>query len=191
MLHKIHHLFIYRMTLILCKTFLVHFCQYIRDLKMRHLNQVIPAEIKYLSSKTAGEHLLKDITTGKKFHQRQRINILRKKEKRRRWKECQTGREEEMCLSTKTGISKHWQFPVDSAFMALRSISSSVFHAEEVVIMVFILFISYLPVSAPARLPRELKVAPKGRQQQLEFLEECIYQLIIQFNTEPVMLNVV
>lgn len=39
-----------------------------------HLDQVSPAEIKCLSSKTAGVRLLKDLTTGEKFH-RQRTKI--------------------------------------------------------------------------------------------------------------------
>lgn len=37
-----------------------------------HLDQVDPAEIKCLSSKAAGVRLLKDFTSGEKFHQRQR-----------------------------------------------------------------------------------------------------------------------
>lgn len=40
-----------------------------------HLDQVCPAEIKCLSSKTAGVRLLKDLTTGEKFHHRQRTKI--------------------------------------------------------------------------------------------------------------------
>lgn len=40
-----------------------------------HLDQVNPAEIKCLSSKTAGVRLLTDFTTGKKFHHWQRTKI--------------------------------------------------------------------------------------------------------------------
>lgn len=40
-----------------------------------HLDQVNPTEIKCFSSETAGVRLLKDFTTGEKFHHRQRTKI--------------------------------------------------------------------------------------------------------------------
>lgn len=51
------------------------FCVCVRE--CAHLDQVRsgPAEIKCLSSKTAGVRLLKDLTTGEKFHHRQRTKI--------------------------------------------------------------------------------------------------------------------
>lgn len=45
-----------------------------------HSNQVNPAEIKYLSSKTAGVRLLKDFTTGERFHHRRRTKMRGEKQ---------------------------------------------------------------------------------------------------------------
>lgn len=72
---------------------------------VRIKNQVDPAEIKYLSSKTAGVHLLKDIITGKKFHHQQRTKIQRTKQGRCR-EGCETGRKQKVSHSPQTSISK-------------------------------------------------------------------------------------
>lgn len=70
---------------------------------VRIKNQVDPAEIKYLSSKIAGVHLLKDITTGKKFHHQQRTKIQRREQRRCR-EGCETGRKQKVSQSSNKHI---------------------------------------------------------------------------------------